>query len=84
MISSPVLTELVRTLRSVPDPAGGLATSIRRLRVAESELRVSLEELDDAPGLGERRRSIARRNASIREFICALQSLETHLLNEQA
>jgi len=79
MISSPVLAELVRTLKSVPDPAGTLPDLTRGLRAAESDLRRALEDLQGAPSQMERRICIARRNRAIQDLIAALQSV-SHVL----
>jgi hypothetical protein len=83
MISSPLLTELVRTLSNVPDPAGGLASTIRGVRVAESTLRCALDDLQGAATLVERQRCIVRRNTAMQELIVALQALH-HLLEQSA
>ena len=79
MISSPLMTELVRTLSNVPDPDGGFASTIRGVRVAESDLRRALDDLQDAPSHPERQRCIARRNTAMRELIVALQALHRML-----
>lgn len=79
MISSPLLTELVRTLSSVPDPAGGFATAIRGVRVAEADLRLALDDLQESPGQLERKICIARRNQAMRDLIVALQTLHRML-----
>lgn len=75
MISSPILTELVRTLSSVPDPAGAFATSIRGLRAAEQDLRRALDDVQAAPSQMERTICIARRNRAMQDLIMALQSV---------
>lgn len=82
MISSPVLSELVRTLKGVPDPAGALAESVRELRRVESDLRLALEELQTAPSLMERGICIARRNHAMQELIAALQHVAQVLQHE--
>lgn len=75
MISSPLLTELVRTLSNVPDPAGGFASTIRGVRVAESDLRRALDDLQDAASQPERQLCIVRRNKAMKDLIVALQAL---------
>ncbi|MEO7520659.1 MAG: hypothetical protein ABIW79_02465, partial [Gemmatimonas sp.] len=75
MLSSPLLSELVRTLGSVPDPAGGLGTVIRGVRVAEADLRLALDDLQESPSQLERTICVARRNQAMRELIGALQAL---------
>ncbi|MES2522278.1 MAG: hypothetical protein V4617_06250 [Gemmatimonadota bacterium] len=82
MISSPLLTDLVRTLNNVPDPAGGLATAIRRLRVSESDLRGALQDMQEAPNQLERQICVARRNTAMRELISALESLHALLVRD--
>lgn len=81
MISSPLLTELVRTLSNVPDPAGGLASTMRGVRVAESDLRRALDDLQEAPTHPERQLCIARRNKAMQELIVALQALHRMLVH---
>jgi len=75
MISSPLLTELVRTLSSIPDPAGGFAIAIRGVRVAEADLRLALDDMQDSPSQLESTICIARRNQAMRDLIVALQAL---------
>jgi len=79
MISSPLLTELVRTLSNVSDPAGGFASTMRGVRLAESDLRRALDDLQDAPTQSQRQRCIARRNDAMRDLIGALQALHRML-----
>lgn len=79
MISSPLLTELVRTLSSVPDPAGGFARALSGVRVAEADLRHALDDLQESPSQLERKICIARRNRAMRDLIVALQTLHRML-----
>ena len=81
MISSPLLTELVRTLSNVPDPAGGFASTIRGVRVAEADLRRALDALQDASTVPERQRCILHRNKAMKDLIVALQALH-HMLEQ--
>jgi len=82
MISSPVIAELVRTLNSVPDPAGSFAVSIRGLRAAEQDLRRALEDLQVAPSQMERQICLARRNQAMEDLIVALQSVSKVLQHD--
>ena len=79
MISSPLLTELVRTLSNVSDPTGGFAGTVRGVRLAESDLRCALDDLQDAPSQPARQLCIARRNKAMRDLIVALQALHRML-----
>lgn len=75
MIPSPVLTELVRTLSRVPDPAGHFASPMRSVRIAETDLRRALDDLRSAPSQMERQICIARRNQAMQNVIVALQTI---------
>lgn len=82
MISSPLLTDLVRTLNNVPDAAGGMAMAIRQLRVSEADLRRALHDMQSAPNPLERQICIARRNTALQELISALESVHKLLLRD--
>jgi hypothetical protein len=82
MISSPLLSDLVRTLRNVPDPAGNLSACVRGLRMAEADLRRALDDIESAPSRLERQICVARRNRAMQELVAALQDL-TRVLQQE-
>ena len=83
MVSSPLLTELVRTLSSVPDPAGAFASSIHTLRAAEGDLQKALADLEGAHNRLERQVCLARRNQAMLDLIVALQTIHRVLQHEK-
>lgn len=84
MISSPLLNELVRTLRNLPAQSDGLANTIQSVRVAEAGFSRAVDDMIEAVDEDQRRLCITRRNRAMQDLILALQSLQQVLERDAA
>ncbi|HYW30813.1 MAG TPA: hypothetical protein VE869_04840 [Gemmatimonas sp.] len=79
MSSSPLLTDLVRTLNNVPDPAAGRAAGVRQRQVSDNEPKATPPQVYESSEPLEQEVSRARCDAAMQELISALESLHALL-----
>ena len=79
MLSSPSLSDLLQSTVSPPDATSDFSSALRAVRMAEADLRYSVDVLEHSVAPKDRSRALHMRDEAMRGLISALQRLRTAL-----
>ena len=79
MLSSPFLSDLLQSTASPPDESSDYGAALRAVRLAEADLRYSVDVLEHAVAPADRSQALHLRDEAMRGLIVALQRLRIAL-----